>query len=226
MELAQIAHPKFRDDLIDFAKSHHYIFFDQLPPTRQDLLFLENYKSALKLANGRTVAFRPLLPSDEFSYRNFFYSLQEETIYFRFFYRIKSFSHEMAQKQWASIDYRRNISLIGLVQKGGHKEIMAIGSYAEDEGDRAEVAFVVREDFQGMGVGTYLLGALESIARENGYRGFTASVLAENGAMLKVFQRRYPELKITESGGGEMKLDMPFAEDSSAAGSVPGGSGG
>ncbi len=40
------------------------------------------------------------------------------------------------------------MSIIGLVQRGGHKEIMAIGSYAmEEEGNkRAEVAFVVRED--------------------------------------------------------------------------------
>ncbi|MCG6893667.1 MAG: GNAT family N-acetyltransferase [Desulfobacteraceae bacterium] len=209
MELSQIAHPRFREELVDFAKSRHYIFHDQLPPSSQDLLFLEEYKSTLKLSNGKTVEFRPLLPSDEFSYRNFFYSLQEETIYFRFFYRIKSFSHEMAQRQWASVDYHRNMSIIGLVQKGGHKEIMAIGSYAEDKESQAEVAFVVREDFQGLGVGTALLEILERIAKKNGYRAFVASVLAENPAMIRVFKKRYPKANITE-GGGEMRVEMPF----------------
>ena len=53
MELTQIAHPKFRDKLIDVAKSRHYIFADQLPPSRDDLLFLENYKSTLELKNGK-----------------------------------------------------------------------------------------------------------------------------------------------------------------------------
>jgi RimJ/RimL family protein N-acetyltransferase len=211
MELAQIAHPRFREELVEFAKSRHYIFRDQLPPSSQDLLFLENYKSTVELKNGKTVEFRPLLPSDEFSYRNFFYSLQEETIYFRFFYRIKNFSHEMAQRQWASVDYHRNMSIIGLVQKGGHKEIMAIGSYAEDEDNRAEVAFVVREDFQGLGVGTALLEILERIAIKNGYQAFAASVLTENTAMIRVFKKRYPQMQITESGGGEMRLEMPFA---------------
>ncbi len=209
MELAQIAHPRFREELVDFAKSRHYIFHDQLPPSSQDLLFIEEYKSTLKLSNGKTVEFRPLLPSDEFSYRNFFYSLQEETIYFRFFYRIKNFSHEMAQRQWASVDYHRNMSIIGLVQKGGHKEIMAIGSYAEDKESQAEVAFVVREDFQGLGVGTALLEILERIAKKNGYRAFVASVLAENPAMIRVFKKRYPRANITE-GGGEMRVEMPF----------------
>ena len=31
MELAQIAHPKFREDLIRAAKTRHYIFADQMP---------------------------------------------------------------------------------------------------------------------------------------------------------------------------------------------------
>jgi len=130
MELAQIAHPKFRASLIDVAKKRHYIFSDQIPPAQEDLLFIEGYKTTFELKNGKSIEFRPLLPSDEFAYRNFFYSLQEKTIYSRFFYRMKLFSHEIAQKQWASVDYRKNISLIGLLRRRGHKEIVAIGSYA------------------------------------------------------------------------------------------------
>ncbi len=211
MELAQIAHPKFRDDLIDVAKKRHYIFSDQLPPSSEDLHFLEAYKSMFLLPNGKTMEIRPLQPSDEFAYRNFFYSLREETIYFRFFYKMKLFSHEVVQKQWASVDYRKNMSLIGMVQKGGHKEIMAIGSYADD-GDRAEVAFVVREDFQGMGVASHFLAKLEAIARENDYKGFTATVLKENAAMLRVFKRRYPNAKVSMSGGSDISVVMDFTE--------------
>jgi acyl-CoA hydrolase len=209
MELAQIAHPKFRDDLIDVAKKRHYIFSDQLPPSSEDLHFLEAYKSIFLLPNGKTMEIRPLQPSDEFAYRNFFYSLREETIYFRFFYKMKLFSHEVVQKQWASVDYHKNMSLIGMVQKGGHKEIMAIGSYADD-GDRAEVAFVVREDFQSMGVASHFLVKLEAIAKENDYKGFTATVLKENAAMLKVFKRQYPDAEVSMSGGSDISVIMDF----------------
>ncbi|HHE74853.1 MAG TPA: GNAT family N-acetyltransferase [Desulfobacteraceae bacterium] len=208
MELAQIAHPRFRDDLIDVAKKRHYIFSDQLPPSSEDLHFLEAYKSMFLLPSGKTMEIRPQQPSDEFAYRNFFYSLREETIYFRFFYKMKLFSHEVAQKQWASVDYHKNMSLIGMVQKGGHKEIMAIGSYADD-GDRAEVAFVVREDFQSMGIASHFLVKLEAIARENDYKGFTATVLKENAAMLKVFKRQYPNAKVSMSGG-DISVIMDF----------------
>lgn len=215
MELAQIAHPRFRDDLIGVAKKRHYIFSDQLPPSSEDLHFLEAYKSMFLLPNGKTMEIRPLQPSDEFAYRNFFYSLREETIYFRFFYRMKLFSHEVVQKQWASVDYRKNMSLIGMVQKRGHKEIMAIGSYADD-GDRAEVAFVVREDFQSMGVASHFLVKLEAIARENDYKGFTATVLKENAAMLRVFKRQYPDAKVSMSGGSDISVVMDFAADDKA----------
>ncbi len=221
MELAQIAHPNFRDALIQEAKRRHYIFADQLPPAQEDLLFLEGYKSTLKLTNGRTVHFRPLLPSDEFAYRNFLYSLQEETISYRFFYQMKLFSHEIIQKQWSTVDYRKNMSMVGFVQRHGHREIVAIGTYAQESDAQAEVAFVVREDFQGKGVASYLLGNLEYIAKENDYRGFVATVLHDNQAMLTIFRRRYPGATFVRADGNEVRVVMPF--DGEANGSSANG---
>ena len=210
MELAQIAHPKFRKGLIEVAKKRRYIFADQLPPSQEDLLFLEDYRSAFELRNGKSVEFRPILPSDEFAYRNFFYSLQERTIYFRFFYKMKIFSHEFAQKQWSSVDYHKNMSIIGMVQKAGHREIIAIGTYAVEDDNWAEIAFVVREDFQNQGIASYILKKLERIAKENGYTGFSANVLRENSPMIHVFKRRYPNAKVSPTGGNEILIRMSF----------------
>jgi acyl-CoA hydrolase/RimJ/RimL family protein N-acetyltransferase len=210
MELAQIAHPKFRKELIRQAKKRHYIFPDQLPPTSQDLLFLDSYHYSMKLANGKRVEFRPLLPSDEFESRHFFYSLQEDSIYYRFFNKRKVFSRKMLQQQWAEVDYRRNMTLIGLMQLGKRKQIVAIGSYAEIGSDAAEVAFLVKENLHGMGIASFLLESLETIAKENHYKQFTATVLAENRKMLKVFQKRYPDAKFSRGGSSEVEVEMPF----------------
>ena len=213
MELTQIAHPRFRDELIQSAKRKHYIFPDQLTPQQEDLLFLEGYKSSLTLKNGKTVEFRPILPSDEFSSRNFFYSLREETIYSRFFHKIRVFSHEMVQKQWAHVDYRKNISIIGLAKRGGNKSIIAIGSYAHVNDDTAEIAFVVKEDFQGQGIASYLLDVLEEIAKENNYKRFIASVLRKNASMVHIFKKRYPHARFMNSGGTEIDIEMNFYPD-------------
>ncbi len=211
MELARIAHPKFRADLIQEAKKRHYIFADQLPPTSQDLLFLDQYLYSFKLPNGKTVDFRPLLPSDEFESRHFYYSLQEDSIYYRFFNKRKVFSRAMLQNQWAQVDYTRNMTIIGLMQRGKRKQIVAIGSYAQAGETSAEVAFLVKERLHGMGIGSYLLTILENIAKENNYKQFLATVLAENRKMLKVFQKKYPSAKFLRAGSGEVDVEMPFA---------------
>ncbi|WDP92343.1 MAG: GNAT family N-acetyltransferase [Desulfobacter sp.] len=209
IELIQIAHPDFRTELMAAAKEHHYIFADQLPLPAEDLMFLESYKSRFKLENRKYMAVRPLLPSDEIAYRNFFYSLEKETIFLRFFHSISIFSRKMAQAHWAEMDYRSFISLIGLVRNRQNHEIMAIGTYAELEKGWAEVAFVVREDFHGQGVAHHLLTELEKIARANGYKGFVATVLPENKAMQHIFLSHYPHA-LTEPRPGDMEIRMPF----------------
>ncbi len=211
MELAQIAHPKFRKELIEQAKQRHYIFGDQLPPTSQDLMFLDSYNETMTLPGGKSLEVRPLLPSDEFESRHFYYSLQEDSIYYRFFNKRKVFSRKMLQQQWAEVDYRRNMTLIALMQKGRRKHIVAIGSYAEADKDAAEVAFLVKEEFHGKGIASFLLNALEKIARENNYTRFIATVLAENEKMLYVFQKKYPGARFIRSGTGEVEVEMPFA---------------
>ena len=68
--------------------------------------------------------------------------------------------------------------------------IIAVGRYYFDtKTNRAEVAFVVGDRWQGRGIGKFLLGTLTRIAKRNGIRGFTAEVLAENKAMQAVFNR-------------------------------------
>jgi len=216
MELAQIAHPNFRNEIIQVGKKRHYIFADQLPPSQDDLLFLEKYKSCKQTPTDEMVEYRPLLPSDEFDCRNFFYSLNEKTIFYRYFYKMKVFSHEIVQKQWAAVDYRRSMSIVGLHQKGDHKDIVAIGSYAEVDQECAEVAFVVSEEFQNMGIASYLIKLLEEIAWENNYKRFTASVLRENNAMIHVFKKRYPDIKIEKSGNSEVELFMDLKKPNMA----------
>ncbi|SDP80916.1 bifunctional acetyl-CoA hydrolase/transferase family protein/GNAT family N-acetyltransferase [Desulforhopalus singaporensis] len=213
MEMAQIAHPKFREELIEQAKTRHYIFSDQIPPSKDDLLFLEAYKTSHKLRNGKSIELRPIMPSDEFNSRNFFYSLQEKTIFYRYFYKRKIFGHKEVQNELASVDYRQNMTLIGLMVQGGHKTIMAVASYAQEpESNLAEVAFVVGEDFQGLGVASIMMDQLENIARKNGLTGFTAIVLKENNAMQHVFKKRYPNSRIQDNGP-EVYFTMMFDGD-------------
>ncbi len=210
MELIQIAHPDFRDDLMAKAKERGYIFEDQLPPVNEDLIFLEDYKRRVPLSSGKQVLLRPLLPSDELMYRNFFYSLDRESVYKRFYYDKTNFSHHTVQQHYDRIDYRNNMFLIGLISRKRHQEIVAIGSYMDMGNQRAEVAFVTRDDFHDQGIATAMLDQLEFIARENGFTSFFALTMRNNAAMVHIFKKRYPDVEI-DYDGKEVYLSMQFS---------------
>ncbi len=210
VELARIAHPKFRTWLIEEAKKRRYVFPDQLPLNTNDLIFLDSYRGSLPIGNGKNIEFRPLLSCDEFESRDFYYSLDESSLYYRFFSKGQVFSRDMLQQQWAALDYRRNMTLIGLLQQGKRKRIVAIGSYAEVNTDTAEVAFLVKEDLQGLGICSFLLESLEKIAIQNQYKAFIASVLVDNQKMLRVFTKRYPNANFNQVNKEWIEVQMDF----------------
>ena len=84
------------------------------------------------------------------------------------------------------------------------------GSYAEAKAKSAEVAFVVREDYQGMSIASRFLEYLEEIAIQNGYTSFGASVLKDNSAMIHVFRKRYPNAKVSLSAEDDYRIHMDF----------------
>ena len=66
---------------------------------------------------------------------------------------------------------------------------MGGGRYIVIEPQRAEMAFVVVDAWQGRGIGSILLRHLIKIAGDAGLHELIAEVLPENRAMLKVFDK-------------------------------------
>ena len=64
----------------------------------------------------------------------------------------------------------------------------------------AELAFTVEEDYQGLGVGNFLMRHLTGIARENGFTRLEADVLTRNLPMLMVFRRSGLPVTIRQEG--------------------------
>ncbi|MDD1749014.1 MAG: GNAT family N-acetyltransferase, partial [Methanothrix sp.] len=71
----------------------------------------------------------------------------------------------------------------------------------------AEVALVVKDEYQNMGVGHDLLTYLTRLARRRGLLGFTADVLVENEPMLNLFKNMGFDIeKRNEEGVYEMRM--------------------
>jgi acyl-CoA hydrolase/GNAT superfamily N-acetyltransferase len=180
LALINIAHPQFRQELLAQAKQRHYAFVDQLPP-------LGLYPSELEVLatfDGVEVFFRPINPTDEPLVQDLFYSLSNESIYYRFFAGMAAMSHARAQR-YTTIDYDREMAIVGVVQQEEQEEIVAMGRYVVDpETNLAEVAFLVHEDWQRKGIGTWLHEYMGQVAKSRGIDGFKAYVLHENRHVL------------------------------------------
>ena len=83
----------------------------------------------------------------------------------------------------------RRGALIGVMGEVGEERIVAVGNYVRlRDPSTAEAAFAVADDFQRRGVGSRLLEQLARRASAHGIESFIAEVLAENRAMLSVFE--------------------------------------
>jgi len=187
MELINIAHPRFRMELLRKAKELKYVYEDQIEVTEAQP-YPEELAHCQVIADGTQVFFRPVKTTDEEAMRDFFYSLSPESVYHRFFQPIKSMPHSRVMPL-VSIDYGKDMAIVATVQDVAGEKIIGVGRYIRSsyEDKFAEVAFLVRDAWQNRGMGRALLTSLIDIARSRGIEGFVATVLHENKQMMGVF---------------------------------------
>ena len=187
--LISIAHPDFRPGLLKEAIEAKFVRAEMADVEGKSLVGPPEFKTTHLLNDGTQVKYRPIHPTDIPATRDLFYALSQQTIYYRFMSRTKHIPTREIQN-FVFINHRSDIAIVGTLPASTGEEIIAIGRYYLDEKTNlAEVAFVVHDDWQNKGIGTFLLKHLTTIARRNGISGFTAEVLHDNRAMQRVFQK-------------------------------------
>lgn len=209
MELIAIAHPKFRPWLIQEAKKLNLIYKDQafIPGKKGE--YPEELETYRTTRTGLEILLRPVKISDEPLLKDFFYSLSDQSMYRRFISQRKDMPHERLQ-DFVIIDYTLEMVILAVIQQDEIEEVIGIGQYGIDEiTHTADVAFVVRDDYQNRGIGTQLLSYLTYLAKKQGLLGFTAEVLTENRPMLHLFEKTGFDIK-KRSEGGVYELKIAF----------------
>jgi len=187
--LIAIAHPDFRARLLKEAVDARYLHPEFARVEGKLVVGPTELRTTRLLGDGTQVTFRPIHPTDEPRITDLFYALSQETIYYRYMSRSKTVPRSEIQ-DFVFIDHRSELAIVCTVPEAHGEDIIAVGRYYLDEkSNMAEVAFVVRDDWQNKGIGTELLRYLTQIAIRNGIRGFTAEVLRANRAMQRVFHK-------------------------------------
>jgi acetyl coenzyme A synthetase (ADP forming)-like protein len=161
------------------------------------------------LRDGRTLRLRPPVLADAGALVDFFRHLDDRSRYLRFHGTVRIDS--AAVQGLVDPDWSLRGGLIGLLQGEEGDEIVAVASYARlRDPSRAEAAFAVATELQGLGVGTRLVEQLAQAAAREGIETFVAEVMADNAAMLRVFADTGFEI---EQGyeGGEVHVHLRIA---------------
>ncbi len=207
--LIDIAHPDDRQSLIDKAKAKNILYRDQMFLPDSARLYPVEIEREEIFKNGVQVRFRAILPSDENQMRRLFYRFSDEAVYSRYFSSIKSMPHARMQA-YVNVDWSQVMSLVGLVGKPGQGRIIAEARYLRESiRPFAEVAFIVDEEYQGLGISTYLYKRLIALAQERQLAGFTAEVLFSNIGMMKVFKKGSLPVKANLENG-VYHITIPF----------------
>ena len=138
----------------------------------------------------------------------FLRNVTEESIELRFCSPMRE--EAVTEEVLGLADPRGRLSLV-METVGVLPRIVGTGEYVRYRGDpaRAEVAFLVRDDFQGRGAGTLLLHELARRARAEGVRRFTAVVMPENVIMRDVFLHAgYPYSVVRDGPQWLIELDI------------------
>jgi RimJ/RimL family protein N-acetyltransferase len=156
------------------------------------MMDVRSYCREETLKNGTAVRIRGVRADDKKRISEAFRNLENESIYKRFFQYKKALT-DKELKAATEVDFENEVALMVTIGEKETETIIGAGRFvafdAAGAQRSAEVAFMVEEDYQGLGIAGITLRHLAGIAKDKGIAQFHAEVLQENRGMLAVFKR-------------------------------------
>jgi acetyltransferase len=151
------------------------------------------YVSSWTLKDGNQVTIRPIRPEDEPLMVKFHETLSDRSVYLRYFGSL-SLSRRVAHERLLRIcfgDYDREMALVAerTDPATGERQIIAVGRmnklHAKNE---AEVAVLVSDRYQNLGLGKELLRRVVQVARDEKLSQVSAEMLPDNVGMQAIMR--------------------------------------
>jgi GNAT superfamily N-acetyltransferase len=137
----------------------------------------------IALADGRSVTVRPLQAQDADAEQHFVRSLSPGSRVLRFHLGIRELSPETL-RALTQIDQRRHVAVVAQGDEDPEAIVADARYVLLDDGDEAEFAIAVADEWQGAGLGRQLMAWLMQHARRNGVRALFGDVLHDNHRMI------------------------------------------
>jgi acetyltransferase len=169
-------------------------------PKKDELLWL--------LKNGQEVLLRPIKPEDEPMWLEWFQSLSEESIRYRFFQMLKDTPHEV-RVRYCNVDYDREVAMVAEIVENGKRKILGVTRISiESDRKHSEMAFIVSDYWQGLGLGTKLVDYTLDIAKQKGIENVYVIMLQDNYRALSLTKKMGFKIEYLSDGTVKGELNL------------------
>jgi acetyltransferase len=166
----------------------------------------KKYELLWTLKSGQDVLLRPIKPEDEPMWLEMFQNFSEESIRYRFFQMLKDTPHEV-RVRYCNIDYDREIAIVAETTMEGRRRILGVSRLSIEPDEKSgEMAFIVGDRWQNIGLGTKMVDYVLDIAKEKGVENIYSIMLPDN----------YRALSLTK----KMGFDIEYMKDGTVKGTL------
>jgi GNAT superfamily N-acetyltransferase len=166
--------------------------------------------------SGQQVRLRLIQKEDAALLVDLFHNLSPESRRLRFHLYTTKLPDEQVWKAaiaLSDLDPQRQMAILAtIIEADGEEHAVGVARFARDavEDKEAEVAIVVRDDFQRKGLGKHLLRILAEKAREAGISFFSAWILVDNIRLMKLIKGMELKNVESETKHGMQKIRVPI----------------
>jgi len=149
----------------------------------------KKYETSWKMRDGRTVTLRPIKPEDEPMWLEMFQNFSEQSIRYRFFQIIKDTPHEV-RVRYSNIDYDREIGIVAELKEDKQQKILGVVRLIiEPDGKTGEIAFIVADPWQGLGLGSKMVDYMIEICKDKRLETVYAFMLPDNRRAINLLKK-------------------------------------
>jgi CRP-like cAMP-binding protein len=161
----------------------------------------------VRMRDGTHLYLRPVLPGDVERAASGPVQFSSETLYRRF--QTPRVPTKSLMTYLFEVDYIHHF--VWVITDGPEGPVVADARFVVDEQDptSAEVAFIVGDEYQHRGIGTFLMAALAVAANYQGVERFTARVLSDNYPMRAILDRFGAAWRRDDLGVVTTEIDVP-----------------
>jgi acetyltransferase len=168
----------------------------------------KKYESVWTLRDGRSVLLRPIKPEDESLWLEMFEKFSDQSRRFRFFEVKKDAPHEV-RIRYCNIDYDREMGIVAEMHQGDTRVFLGVvRMIIEPDGKTGEIAFIVADPWQGLGLGSKMVDYIIEISKDKKLETIFAIMLRDNKRAIELVKKMGFTIKYREDDAVVATLNL------------------